>query len=188
MKSICIIRHGESLSQINKTVCGINPDLSEAGEAQSISLREMMKKMSPSLVLLSPLRRAYRTFILSELVCDRVEFDGRLLEGEWEEAPNYPETIYDGISKVAPIKNLKWHQEDFDTRVSNLVSEMRASDVENLLIFSHSGTINLILKKLLNVEPHGETSFQVENASLTKLELNGNSSLMTKFNETSHLR
>jgi broad specificity phosphatase PhoE len=187
MPSLYIVRHGESQSQVDPSVCGINPDLSQKGVSQSIALKNVFDKLTPDLVLLSPLKRAYHTFLLSELNCKNVKFDGRLLEGEWEGAPSYSEDIYEGLSAVATIENLKWHEQSVDSRVSSLVEHLHHLHLDSVALFSHSGTINLMLKLLLNVSQHDKTWFQIENSSITKIELKDGSSFMTSFNDSTHL-
>ena len=55
MKRIWLIRHGQSMSQIDANVSGINPPLSPLGEEQARQLQTRVESMYPDIVFISPL-------------------------------------------------------------------------------------------------------------------------------------
>ncbi|MFT7695897.1 MAG: broad specificity phosphatase PhoE, partial [Candidatus Latescibacterota bacterium] len=103
MKRIQLIRHGQSMSQIDTNVSGINPPLSPLGEEQARQLQVRVKDLQPDLVLVSPLQRACRTFQLSGLRGKRIAFNKCLVESNWGRDSRYGDLSFDHLADVAEL-------------------------------------------------------------------------------------
>lgn len=58
---IFLVRHGESQSQNGESLDHINPELNWRGIEQAKRLTKPIKKINPDRILISPIKRAWRT-------------------------------------------------------------------------------------------------------------------------------
>lgn len=61
VKTIYIVRHGESLGNVSKYKAGLDPDLTERGEEQALMVAERFDNIQVEIVIASPLIRARKT-------------------------------------------------------------------------------------------------------------------------------
>jgi len=127
-KNITLIRHGESQSQANPDVDGINPDLFPRGEQQAASLRDKIKELAPDSIIVSPLIRAFRTYRLSHLQCSTVQFDPRLVESDWGIEGRYEGVEFDYLDDSGTLVEEDWLLRPVKDRMLSLVDTIPKSD------------------------------------------------------------
>ena len=186
MKHIILIRHGQSRSQIDKTESGVNPDLSPYGEVQARALRERVKSLAPDEVLVSPLKRAFRTYQLSQIRCSVVRFDARLVEAEWG-----IERFYDGVDcSYLPkemIEQDRLHDRAAD-RAESLVESLVASEAETFVLFGHWGIFSEIFRNFLGIPTDSNVRARAENTSLSRLDIHDDGTRSVEYwSDASHL-
>ena len=80
MKQIYLVRHGHCQALPADHEHRINPGLSERGRLQAQRLAQRLADIEFDRVLISPLRRAWQTWQISQVRAEQVEFDSRLVE------------------------------------------------------------------------------------------------------------
>ena len=167
MKTLHIVRHGQSLNQTGQAPWA-DPDLSTEGVRQARSLSHFFSNREYDLVISSPLTRARRTFRLSGARGRRVEFDSRLVEctlgrgGEYDyrtllpySTPNYGE----------PDRADMWTLPSGE-RIRSLLWELRDRPEEHILMFGHCGIFYVLLRHIQGDRFHGEPVIDSEVRSI----------------------
>lgn len=186
-KQLYLIRHGESQAQTGGSDDQINPPLSKLGERQARALRERLAGVEVDRVLLSPLNRAWNTYLLSGFKIDRdkVFFEKRFIESDWGIEGFYQHLRCDDLPDIA-------HQDPTDNhllpgmqRVSLLCDELIASDVQRYMLFGHWAIISDFFKAFFGC-PQIHT--RVENTSVTLLEIDESGNRVIQYvNDQRHL-
>ena len=187
-RSITLIRHGQSQSQANPDVDGINPDLSPLGERQAAALGSRVGDLKPDKIIVSPLIRAYRTFKLSRLQCSTVVFDPRLVESDWGHEGRYEGVEFGYLDDTGVLENDDWHLRPVKERMQSLVDAIAASDERNVVLFGHWGVFSEFLGCFLEVGVEGARMALMENTALSTLEiLEDGKRRLVRWNDSAHL-
>jgi broad specificity phosphatase PhoE len=184
--TITLIRHGESQSQADPEVDGINPDLSPRGEQQAIALRDRVDALAPDRVIVSPLIRAFRTYRLSEIQCPDVTFDPRLVESDWGKVERYEGVTFGYLDDSGRLEHADWHHRPVKERVRSLIDAIEASDLENVVLFGHWGVFSEFLGCFIGVD--GARIALMENTALSRLEIREDGMRrLIQWNDSTHL-
>lgn len=172
MKKIWIVRHAESTCQAGESDDSVNPELSERGKLQACRLILKFADMKFDLALISPLARAWQTFALSEIQTRFCEFDSRLIESDWGNDEKYRASLPISTPEIAqPDRHEAWLLSDND-RISGLMEDLLAWDVENILCIGHWGSLHHLLLSFIGatiLEDHFRAT--LDNASVSLLEI-----------------
>ena len=173
MRNIYLVRHGESMGQIDKEVCGINPVLSPEGERQAKSLQTRLKGLDVDTVYLSPLNRAYQTYLLSKFKsAEKTKYDKRLIEREWLGTP-YPEDTFDNLPKIAEPDHQDISGLTFNQRIESFYEDIIIKGDTDICIFSHYGTSELLVQLFFNMTPEQKAYFRLQNTHICHLQIDG---------------
>jgi len=187
-KSITLIRHGESQSQANPDVDGINPDLSPRGEQQATLLRNRVSELAPDVIVVSPLIRAFRTYKLSQLQCSTVQFDPRLVESDWGHPGRYEGVEFGYLDDSGTLVKPNAHLLPVAERMRSLVDAIAASDLRNFVLFGHWGVFAEFLGCFLKVGVESARMALMENTALSTLEIRENDKrCLIQWNDSTHL-
>ena len=140
-KEIYLIRHGESKAQIDSNACWVNPPLSKLGEQQARALKGRLKDITVDQVILSPLDRAWNTYLLSEFCCKSVRFDHRFIEDTWGKEQAYEPLTFDHLHGIGELDPSNKHLLPTRERIKELLEEMINSPIESYMLFGHLGVI-----------------------------------------------
>ncbi|NRA39156.1 MAG: histidine phosphatase family protein [Planctomycetes bacterium] len=184
---IYLIRHGESQSQSGETEDNINPDLSAHGILQAKRLFPLLQDCHPDLILLSPLQRAWKTFLHSQKTAAKQRFDSRLIE-------TYQPEHYAGR---APFKTPDIADQDLEDaystisayRLDALWKDIRSSNHRNIMCFSHWNTCGHFLRAALGIGANNYISYsRMDNAALSIIDIDDRgTSCLRVWNHTEHL-
>lgn len=134
MLSIC--RHAESLANIGHSA-ELNTDLSIQGKKQAKQLQGQY-----DLVIISPMKRALKTFALSNIIANQVYIE-----------PLFRERIYNQTDMLEPREKIET-EEDFQQRILNirkyLVQIRTQYPLASILIISHGITLAYLFGKRLH--------------------------------------
>lgn len=171
MRNIYLVRHGESMSQIDKETCGINPVLSPEGKKQSQSLQARLQDIEVDTVYLSPLYRAYRTYLLSEFkATQKIKYDKRLIEREWLGNP-YPEGTFHNLPDIAEPDHQDVSDLDFNQRIQSFYEDIILKGDTDICIYSHYGTSELLVQLFCHMTPEQKTYFRLQNTHICHLQI-----------------
>lgn len=189
MKSIWLVRHGESKSQTGESSDHINPELNERGKKQAAKLEYRLGDVNPDWIIISPLPRAWQTCELAQVHAWRTEFDSRLIELDWGKS-HIHETILpvETPEFAKPDRHNAWLQTD-DERTTALVGDLLATDKERILLFVHWGVFSLILLTFTGlITPHNTIRATMDNAGVSLLEVDGKRNRYIRYwNDRSHV-
>ena len=169
-KFITLIRHGQSQSQANPDVDGINPDLSPKGEQQARALANRVSDLNPDAIISSPLIRAYRTYKLSQLGAPDVTFDPRLVESDWGNPERYEGGDFPYLDDSGSLEYPGWHLRPVRERVESAIESIEASGHCRFVLFGHWGVSAEFLGAFFEVED-GARMALMENTALSTLEI-----------------
>jgi len=139
MKQIWLIRHGQSKAQTGEDDDGRNPALSTLGERQASRLSGPLGDLAFDLALVSPLRRASRTYELSGVKATAAVFDSRVIESNWGDPEFYsPVLPVEPPDIAAPDRHDAWRI-GAELRSAELIDELLSRDEEKICLFGHWG-------------------------------------------------
>ncbi|NLL05191.1 MAG: alpha-ribazole phosphatase [Clostridiaceae bacterium] len=195
MLELILIRHGETDSNIRGSYLGwTDIELNETGLSQVCNLRDHLKNTKIDKIFSSPLKRALQTaqIINENYNLDIVYTDG-LKErnfGIWDDltleemTQRYPSKYKAWVDDWIkyPIKDGESAIEAYD-RSAKFVRELIEKNTKGVfMLVTHLGTIRFILAYLLELGIESSWRFRVDNASITKLEINDDYSVLTMLN------
>ena len=164
-----LIRHGQSMSQIDNTVSGVNPPLSPLGEEQARALIPRVKDLQPDIIFVSPLIRACRTYQLSEISGKRVMFNKCAMESNWNREDIYAEVDFQSQADIAELDLTDNHLRDTRVRAELLVDEIVSPAHESFVVFGHWGIFSQLFKTFFGVEGDIEARAINQNTAISKL-------------------
>lgn len=186
---IYLIRHGESLANIDSLFCGATDSpLSEKGILQAERVREKLKDVVFERAVTSDLSRAHDTAAIILGNAGKLEkekgfreMDFGLFEGltyeaiKTEHKEAYTLWSHDFQKNAPPLGE---SMSDLYERVSAAYDEViksheRASN-DNILIVTHSGVIRSILSYVLHHSSEGYWRYKVENCGINIIEYDDN--------------
>jgi len=139
MTELLLIRHGQSQAQSGEDPDQVNPALSARGQQQAGRVAGVLAAFKPALVVVSPLRRAWQTYMACAVPGVRVVFDSRIAEGNWGN-PDF----YAGIQPVctpdfgAPDMHDAWKL-PAEQRAAALLNDLLACGIARIAIIGHWG-------------------------------------------------
>lgn len=154
---LLLVRHGQSLGNLDPTLSDQDTGLTETGWLQSQALADWLaSSYQAEIVVASTLRRALQT---AEIVSWRLGLPLALLPGleeaeqsYWEELPTTPRdaplALWDAVWQPAPERApIYWA---FRERVRQALAEVLAAHGgKTVILVSHGGTIGTILRSLI---------------------------------------
>jgi len=197
--TIYLVRHGQTNSNITGFYMGwSNEDLDEVGHSQARRLSSRLARLPIASVYTSPLRRAYTTAaILAEphklepkVVRDLIEI--RL--GDWqglhlnEIKQRWPELWQQ--SRIDPSELTLPNGESFGQVTERAVRAfemvVEANRGKQAIIVTHDGIVRILVAHTLGVSNSIYRSLEVNNASLSVIQVAYNNSRIITLNDTSH--
>jgi broad specificity phosphatase PhoE len=149
MKTLQIVRHGQSLNQIRQAPW-LDPDLSSEGVHQAESIQDYFADREYDLIISSPLTRARRTFLLSRARAPRAEFDSRLVESTLGRGADYDyrEILpYETPDFAEPDQANMWTVPS-GARIRSLLADLRERPEERILMFGHCAIFYVLLQHI----------------------------------------
>lgn len=169
MKHIWLIRHGQSMSQIDSTVSGLNPPLSPLGEEQARALVPRVKDLHPDVIFVSPLTRACHTYQLSQIRGKKVMFNKCAMESNWGREDVYAELDFTALADIAELDQSDNHLLDTRVRAELLIEQITTSEHESFVVFAHWGIYSQLFKSFFNASGDIEMRALHENTAVSKL-------------------
>ncbi|HXG46430.1 MAG TPA: histidine phosphatase family protein [Methylomirabilota bacterium] len=181
--SLLLIRHGEVEERYHNTFGGrIDMGLSPRGHAQATALARYLERQPPDAVYASPMRRAQETLTpcapharrapVTRAELREVDF-GDWTGLRWEEVQaRYGVSAFDWLQQIeqAAIPNGESGQR-VRARVEPCLREILARHAhERVAIICHGGIVRTILSLLLDLPLAKMAGFEVDYASVTRVE------------------
>jgi len=167
MKSLFLVRHGQSRNQIGQEGW-LDPDLSEEGIRQAERIRSYFAERTYELIISSPLTRARRTFNLSGARADRCEFDSRLVECAMHDTEEYDYRRllpYPTPDYAEPDRFNMWKVPSGE-RIESLLADIRQRPEQQILLFGHCAIFYVLLQHVEGNFLKGEPEFSDEGRRL----------------------
>jgi len=188
MKRIWLVRHAESMSQSDASVCGINPELSPHGEEQARHLKHRISQVETEIVLLSPLTRAWRTFLLCEYSAREVAYDKRLVESDWGTANRYDDSLFEGIPDIAREDASNAHRASTRDSVCALLAFVTETDYLSYMFFGHWVVFDEFFNVFVGTRGDTRILADTDNTGISLLQINDDETRSVVFwNDSSHL-
>ncbi len=154
------IRHAESTAQTGEGDW-LDPDLTALGERQARAAADYFSDKKYELALVSPVRRARRTFELASPWADHARFDSRLVECTLDRGPGYD---YREILPYPTPGSAEADSADMWTapageRIASLLQELRGLPLERVLLVAHNGILNVLRSHITGSPILGEPGF-----------------------------
>jgi broad specificity phosphatase PhoE len=188
VKTILLVRHGQSQEQNGESADGMNSQLSELGIRQARKLEKRLSTLRFDLALVSPLQRAWQTFEISQPAVAAAELDSRLIEVDFAEGWYAPIAGY-LPDRSLPVRNSSAWLAPVEDRVRDLVEELVASPWQRIVLFSHQGTLKQLIAAWLGLPGDGFMyGLVLGNTSLSGLTLAADGTRSIHFlNDVAHL-
>lgn len=198
--SLLLVRHASVDSANRHRYVGrTDLPLSEEGRRQAEALVEAIRRQSPTQCLCSPLRRAVETAgPMSEALGLEPLIEPYLREinfGHWEGK------TFEEICHADPERVDRWAEfspdfafpegesiRGFLERVGRAAAKAIASPEDRVLVVTHGGVIRAMICHLLGLSPENYVLFEVAHASLTVMNLFEGRGVLSRLNDTCHLR
>lgn len=200
--TIYITRHGETVWNIDKRFQGWgNSPLTDLGKKQANTLRNRLRDMDIDVIYTSPIGRAYETaeILKGDKSIEVIAHEGikEVNFGLWEgmttkEISEHKEygtelhNLFNNPNEYKPFggETLRAVRKRCEKAVMEIIDKNRG---ENILIVTHGMTIKLLMLLFENVDAEEVFSTEVMGqASLTKVEFDGNEFKVVYKNDKSH--
>lgn len=195
MLELILIRHGETDSNIRQTYLGwTDAELNERGVAQVQLLRDRLKDTKIDGIYSSPLKRTMQTAkIINEKYNLHIAYSEGLKErnfGIWDDL------THKELTQRYPVEYSEWVSDWVKYRIKDGESAIEAYDRSAVfaaeliktcadgvfMLVTHLGAIRFILAFLLDLGIESSWHFRVDNASMTKVEINNGYGVLTTLN------
>ncbi|SNS76754.1 alpha-ribazole phosphatase [Anaerovirgula multivorans] len=200
MTKLYLVRHGETNENRNSRFCGwIDVPLNDTGMAQAQKLEEAFENITIDVMYTSSLKRAKETaaFIKGNLQCPMHHIEnlrelhfGRAEGLTIDEIKKCHPEVYEGLEKEYTKAKFPDGEslEDMHLRVTSTVDEILQQHIgKSILIVAHSGVIRSTVAHLITGNMKYHWNFKIDHCSITIIEKQGDFSVLTKLNDTSHL-
>jgi broad specificity phosphatase PhoE len=169
MKTIWLIRHGQSRSQVDDQESPVDPPLTELGLVQAKSLSDRLAAVDVDVIIVSPLQRTRDTYRCSGLRAPQVRMDKRLLESDWGDPEFYAgHEFYTGDECGAPDPT-DAHLEPCFQRAVSLLNSIETAPQASFALFGHWGIFQNLLKAFLELSETANVSAPMDNAAVSNL-------------------
>jgi alpha-ribazole phosphatase len=196
-----MVRHGITETNATRKFTGqTDVDLNEEGYRQVANLRDRLADEKIDIVYSSDLKRALVTAEpisishgLEVIRCPELrELDYGKCEGMTYREINdrYPE-LGKLIAEVNPEMRFPEGEcfQDLTDRAEKFIEIVgKYGEDESILAVSHGGMIRTLICRLLGLELSYWSSFRIDNASLTIIDIYSRRTIISLLNDTSHLR
>ncbi len=201
MTKLLMVRHGVTETNATRKFTGqTDVDLNEEGYRQVEKLRDRLADEEIDVIYSSDLKRALVTaepISLSHRLkvtrCPELrELDYGMCEGLTYREINdrYPE-LGRLIAEVNPEMEFPGGEcfQDLTNRAEKFVEIIKNhGEEEAILAVSHGGMVRTLICRLLGLELSYWSSFRIDNASLTIIDIYPRRTIISLLNDTSHLR
>ena len=194
MTQLIMIRHGETKWNVENRKQGRNDQpLNAKGEMQAKLVAEYVKsKYQIEHVWTSPLKRCSDTAELFNLPVSTSDLLVEIDYGEWEGM------LQSEIERKYPIqdqRNPLWREAPSVEQKSNLpirgrkwIQESMINDEQgDVVLVGHGGSMKGLLVALLELPDYAMDIFQIDNCSVTTVEIRDGINMLTMLNHTAHL-
>lgn len=197
MKTLILVRHGETEKNVNKNLHSTNdPELlNETGRKQIKQTATKLKEYSPTKVYCSNEPRATES---GEIIANSLGIPLQKIEGmqernwgeftgqSWEEVKKVldPMTLEERYDYV-PANGESWRT--FETRLIQTIERIIEDNEGSIVVVTHGGAIRALMPFLLNVPKEESFKYDPDNASLTIFEVTNSGFKKVAVNETFHL-
>lgn len=188
-KLIWLVRHGQSQAQSGESGDQLNPPLSVMGVFQAQRLADVLRDLTLDCILVSPLRRAWHTYQLSQAQASHAEYDSRLVEPDWGHAQGYASILPVSTPDIAlPDRQNAWLVPVQDRAVS-LVDALVTCNWQTVLLYGHVYVFSRILLAFMGLDVHSQTLGAVtDNAAISLLEIDDEQRRFVRYwNERAHV-
>jgi broad specificity phosphatase PhoE len=196
-----LVRHGRTEGNVRRVLVGrLDIPLDELGEKQAEAVGAYLSAThKPDLVISSPLLRAHNTARAIAARFDMpISFDDELMElnfGAYEglSVEQIGEVNPDFVSTFGDVDHDRHWPEgerlsEFHGRVMGAFMRLASMhEDQTIVVVSHGGVLGSFSAQLLGTHPNDWTRFQIQNCSVTHVELGPEGSIIHCFNETTHL-
>ncbi|HUH65591.1 MAG TPA: alpha-ribazole phosphatase [Syntrophales bacterium] len=194
-KKLLLVRHGEvGKEYLDRYIGSTDISMSPHGREQIKAAQPLLQSSTPDVCISSTMKRCRETAaILTEGSGMELVFDPDLREidfGRWEGMtfeeilkgfPNdidrwiefRPEFTFPGGEKIG----------DFQARIQGVAGRLAANSADTILVCTHGGVIRLLICHFLGLPPWQYVLFKVQRASLTTIELFGESGMLSGLNQ-----
>ena len=196
-----LVRHGRTDGNVRRVLVGrTDIPLDALGEKQAVAVGNYLEhRHKPDYVISSPLIRAHNT---ARAIAARYElpihfdpdlmelnfgsFEGLSIEQIAEAAPEFASNFGDlDIDRQWPKGE---RLSEFHDRVLSTFLRLAAShENETVVVVSHGGVLGSFAAQLVGTHPNDWVRFQIQNCSVTHVELGPENSVIHCLNETAHL-
>ena len=194
MTRLIMIRHGETSWNVENRKQGRNDQpLNAKGEMQAKLVAGYVKsKYQIERVWTSPLKRCSDTAKLFNLPVSTSDLLIEIDYGEWEGM------LQSEIDRKYPIqdqRNPLWREAPCGEQKSNLpirgrkwIQESAINDEQgDVVLVGHGGSMKGLLVALLELPDYAIDIFQIDNCSVTTVEIRDGINMLTMLNHTAHL-
>ncbi|MGB5810270.1 MAG: histidine phosphatase family protein [Polyangiales bacterium] len=190
-QEIVLVRHGQTEWSVSGQHTGrTDIALTEFGRRQADALGQMLGDTDFSLVLSSPLRRAWETMERSGVAGDPVATDDLL---EWDYGV-YEGRRTDDIRKEIPDWSVWTHPivdgeavEEVGARADRVISRALAAD-GSVALFAHGHMLRILAARWIDLAATHGRSFRLGTATVSTLGWDRENRTLLQWNEACHLR
>jgi len=198
--TVYLTRHGQTeWNSIGRMMGWTDEDMNETGVSQAERLAVRMAKLQLDAMYASPLKRAMTTgAIVGKSHGIKPKPEQGLIEinyGIWEglargEArakwPELQRQLHDNPSELVIPGGESFKQ--LALRVVAAFNKIvNAEEGKHLLMVSHQGILKVLVAELIGISYNDWSKFEIQNASYTKMTVNGGHVRVITLNDTSHL-
>ncbi len=199
---VYLLRHGQTDWNVAKRWQGnTNIELNSTGIKQAECVAKRFENKEVSAIYASNLDRAKTTAETIRKLAYNNEVElftendiGEIKLGDWEGL------TYEEVSEQYKDEYERWtynHKEvvgygvenyhDLQQRAFNVLTKICNESTGDILIVSHGAWIKALVCKILNIPLEHKKSFEVENTSITTIEVNGDNYIIKTLNDTNHI-
>lgn len=195
---IMLIRHGETeWNRAGRIQGSSDIALNDLGRQQAMRLQSALLGHDFARVYSSDMQRVVQTARLGWGEDEEIVLDARLRELSFGRFEGY---TWDELKTLYPEDFAIWQADreqnthggerisDVVRRTKAFLDEARARhERERILVFSHGGTIAIILSILMGLDPVKWWQFRHGNTAITEVRLVAGGCLLMRYNDTYHL-
>ncbi len=194
---IVLVRHGETDANRAGLLLGrADPPLTERGAEQAAAVAAVLRRETAPILFASPLRRARETAArIAETTGAPVAVDGRLIEldyGDWDGRP---------VADLPGESGERWRTDptfappggeslaELHVRVAPFAAEaLELARDHTVIVVSHVSPIKALILCALDLDELYAWRLRLDVASISRLIPGPVGPVLTRFNETAHLR
>ncbi len=176
MDHFYFIRHGETVWNVENTICGATDiEMTAKGHEQAIATGQKILEMNLKVdkILSSPLVRASETARhISEITGIPMEIDRRLMEqnfGRYESTPRDGMEFHEAKKDLASRFGTGESMLQTAQRIYNLLDDIKAGDKEYILV-AHNGLVRIIESYFREMDNEEFSSIGIRNCEIKRYE------------------